>query len=209
VLFWQLSNYFHLGIDICFVRFYIKYISKREDKSMTTSNTTAQIATFLNVSPNQIKSVTEMAWVFCVVVKGCRARFVSKKAVKEKEKEKGMEMTRSQLANKISSDLDCTSKVWEKGDKVRVYLSHRGKDYGFVEIATKGVEFNLSGYANNVYGRVIRESIEGIKIKPESFRGQMLRTAAQPDSIQDSWDAYHKAAPDREYFFGAADEESY
>lgn len=49
----------------------------------TTQNTTAQIATFLNVSPNQIKSVTEMAWVFCVVVKGCRARFVSKKVVKE------------------------------------------------------------------------------------------------------------------------------
>jgi len=47
-----------------------------------TTNTTAQIATFLNVSPNQIKSVTEMAWVFCVVVKGCRARFVSKKIIK-------------------------------------------------------------------------------------------------------------------------------
>jgi hypothetical protein len=56
---------------------------------------------------------------------------------------------------------------------------------------------------------VLSANLEGIKIKPESFRGQMLRTAAQPDSIQDSWDAYHKAAPDREYFFGAADEESY
>ncbi len=52
---------------------------------MTTANTTAQIATFLNVSPNQIKSVTEMAWVFCVVVRGQRARFVSKKVVKEVE----------------------------------------------------------------------------------------------------------------------------
>jgi hypothetical protein len=52
-----------------------------------TTNTTAQIATFLNVSPNQIKSVTEMAWVFCVVVKGCRARFVSKKVAKQEEKE--------------------------------------------------------------------------------------------------------------------------
>ena len=50
---------------------------------MTTANTTAQIATFLNVAPNAIKSVTEMAWVFCVVVKGCRARFVSKKVVKQ------------------------------------------------------------------------------------------------------------------------------
>jgi hypothetical protein len=49
---------------------------------MTATNTTAQIATFLNVSPNQIKSVTELFYVFCVVVKGQRARFVSKKVVK-------------------------------------------------------------------------------------------------------------------------------
>ena len=50
---------------------------------MTTANTTAQIASFLNVAPNAIKSVTEMTWVFCVVVKGCKARFVSKKIIKE------------------------------------------------------------------------------------------------------------------------------
>jgi hypothetical protein len=37
----------------------------------------------------------------------------------------------------------------------------------------------------------------------------MIRTASQPSTIQDSWDAYHKGNPDREYFFGAADEESY
>lgn len=48
---------------------------------MTITSTTAQLATFLNVSPNQIKSITEMYWAFCVVVKGCRARFVSKKVV--------------------------------------------------------------------------------------------------------------------------------
>lgn len=52
---------------------------------MITANTTAQIATFLNVSPNQIKSITEMAWVFCVVVRGQRARFVSKKVVTEEK----------------------------------------------------------------------------------------------------------------------------
>ncbi len=40
-----------------------------------------QIAKVLNVSPEQIKSVREMAWVYCVVVAGCRATFVSKKAV--------------------------------------------------------------------------------------------------------------------------------
>ena len=52
---------------------------------MTTTNTTAQIATFLNVSFNQIKSVTELFYVFCVVVKGQRARFVSKKVVKQED----------------------------------------------------------------------------------------------------------------------------
>lgn len=53
-----------------------------EGKQMTTANTTAQIASFLNVAPNAIKSVTELFYVYCVVVKGCRARFVSKKIIK-------------------------------------------------------------------------------------------------------------------------------
>jgi hypothetical protein len=44
-------------------------------------NATIQIAQVLNVSPNQIKSVREMAWVYCVVVSGQRATFVSKKKV--------------------------------------------------------------------------------------------------------------------------------
>lgn len=44
-------------------------------------NATVQIAEVLNVSPNQIKSVREMAWVYCVVVFGQRATFVSKKKV--------------------------------------------------------------------------------------------------------------------------------
>ena len=44
-------------------------------------NATTQIAQVLDVSPNQIKSVREMAWVYCVVVYGQRATFVSKKKV--------------------------------------------------------------------------------------------------------------------------------
>jgi hypothetical protein len=44
-----------------------------------------QIAEVLNVSPNQIKSVREMAWVYCVVVVGQRATFVSKKKVEAKK----------------------------------------------------------------------------------------------------------------------------
>lgn len=39
----------------------------------------AAIANHLNVSPNQVVKVTELKWVWCVVVRGRRARFVSKK----------------------------------------------------------------------------------------------------------------------------------
>ena len=42
---------------------------------------TNQIAQVLNVAPNQIKSVTELYYVYCVVVFGRRATFVSKKKV--------------------------------------------------------------------------------------------------------------------------------
>jgi len=41
----------------------------------------AQIATFLNVAPNQIKRAEEWANVLFVQVHGCRPRFVSKKVI--------------------------------------------------------------------------------------------------------------------------------
>jgi len=84
---------------------------------MTTANTTAQIATFLNVAPNAIKSVTEMAWVFCVVVKGCRARFVSKKVVKT---EVDMEI------KKAAEWEEHAYKVIENGKTFRVFQSFNG-----------------------------------------------------------------------------------
>jgi len=116
-------------------------------------------------------------------------------------------MTRSDLAQKIVDAVDCTAKVWEKEGKVRVYLSHRGKDYGFVSITNSGIEFSLTGYANNAYGRVIREATEGIEIKQESFREQMLASCS--GTKQESWNAYHRQNPSEEYHFGAADEESF
>lgn len=83
------------------------------------TNTTAQIATFLNVSPNQIKSVTEMAWVFCVVVKGCRARFVSKKVVKE-------QITMSKPITKAEQKRDTKELVFS-GSEYRVILGIYGQ----------------------------------------------------------------------------------
>ena len=46
---------------------------------MTTNTVnTKAIAGFLNTAVDQIKSITEMAYVYCVVVKGFRPIFVSK-----------------------------------------------------------------------------------------------------------------------------------
>lgn len=81
-----------------------------------TTNTTAQIASFLNVAPNAIKSVTEMAWVFCVVVRGQRARFVSKKVVKKVNME----------IKKAAEWEEHAYKVIENGKTFRVFQSFNG-----------------------------------------------------------------------------------
>ena len=54
------------------------------------ANQIAQIATSLNVSPNQIKRAEEWASVLFVVVTGLGARFVSKKVIKMVKQIKGV-----------------------------------------------------------------------------------------------------------------------
>lgn len=121
-------------------------------------NAVAAVANHLNILESAIVEIQEWASVLWVRFVSGRPRFVSKKVVKV------IQMTRKQLAEKIANNLDCTSKVWAKSNKVRVYLSHRGKDYGFVEITANGVDWNLTSYANNAYGSAIRDSVEGIQI---------------------------------------------
>lgn len=123
------------------------FISK-EDKHMTSTNTTAQIATFLNVAPNAIKTVTEMAWVFCVVVKGCRARFVSKKIVKQEE----VKMSDSELAQAVAKAIKATGNsgnAWEKNEMNRVYVKGSGGAGGFIIIKNGELEFRLTGYGQS------------------------------------------------------------
>lgn len=83
---------------------------------MTTASTTAhaQIATFLNVAPNAIKSVTEMAWVFCVVVRGQRARFVSKKVIKVEVEMYQVESTNEGIM--IFPALNNGERLWASND---------------------------------------------------------------------------------------------
>lgn len=95
-----------------------------------TANTTAQIATFLNVSPNQIKSVTEMAWVFCVVVRGRRARFVSKKVIEVKTMSLSLSL---EDAQKVIGDPEAIERgyVTEKSVNAAIQLATELKANGF------------------------------------------------------------------------------
>lgn len=75
-------------------------------------NATIQIAEVLNVSPNQIKSVREMAWVYCVVVFGKRATFVSKKKVEAVTVEKVLSV----------SMMESVGNRWQKNGMDRIYF---------------------------------------------------------------------------------------
>lgn len=96
-----------------------------------------------------------------------------------------MEMTRIQLAKKIASELECTTKVWAKDSHVRVYLSHRGKSYGYVAINSDGIGWALTGYANNTYGSVISKVAEGVVISEpkEVVPGVRRLTQSEADAL--------------------------
>jgi hypothetical protein len=142
-----------------------------------TTNTTAQIATFLNVSPNQIKSVTEMAWVFCVVVKGCHARFVSKKVIKEKESVMKEYLYMNDLVNFTDEE----------------YQAH------FERAVAKFQSWQLRGFANN----------EG---HTAEFFNSRIQPVLEARLALEAAQAKPKAVAQttaKDYFFGAADEESF
>ena len=156
---------------------------------MTTANTTAQIATFLNAAPNAIKSVTEMAWVFCVVVRGQRARFVSKKVIK-------VEVVEMDFVTAFNEKFGTKAQLWQKHGLTRIYLNDR-KLPAYIEVKN-GVPQTHPAAPSEIKAFIKENSHLEICAVPsattskaQSFREQMLATASQPDSIQDSWKAYH------------------
>ena len=109
------------------------------------THVTNQIAAFLNVAPSQIVKITEMAWVYVVVVAGRKARFVSKKVVK-------MVRTDSQLANDVAKAIKATgnyANVWEKNGLTRVYVKGAGGAGGYIVIEDGELEFRLTGYGQS------------------------------------------------------------
>lgn len=129
-------------------------------------NATIQIAEVLNVSPNQIKSVREMAWVYCVVVVGKRATFVSKKKVEVAKVE-----TRQSIAVKVAELIG--GNVWQGGDKIRVYL---GK--GYVEVGARSLNCKaLNHYL--AYSKIREAGLDAAYETTEAVSQQTTATVAR------------------------------
>jgi hypothetical protein len=78
-----------------------------------------------------------------------------------------MDLSREKLAVKIASELPCEAKVWAKSNKVRIYLSHRGIDLGFLAVNDDGLEYALNGNPNPKFEAMIQKAIEGVNIIPD------------------------------------------
>jgi hypothetical protein len=177
---------------------------------------TAAIANHLNIAEAIIVSVEEWAHVLFVRFIGCRPRFVSKKV-------KAVEMiTRSDAAKEIAKavegfekeDYECS--VWEKGGRCRIYVKDMGysnarsQDQGFIHINTDGtIGFdNLKGRPRGVV-----ESVESLTLQiaedKEGAEAMAKPYSNLPQTKQESWDGYHSQRQAKDYYFGAADEESF
>ena len=101
----------------------------------------SQIAKVLNVAPEQIKSVREMAWVYCVVVFGQRATFVSKKKVNL-----SIEQVAAEVATKLKGQGIKHAQAWCKYGKARVYVWERE----YIDVDLNG-SVKLGGIATGTY----------------------------------------------------------
>jgi predicted HicB family RNase H-like nuclease len=139
------------------------------------ANQIAQIATSLNVSPNQIKRAEEWATVLFVVVQGKGARFVSKKVIKESVMKEYLYM--NDLVNFTDEE----------------YQAH------FERAVAKFQSWQLRGFANN----------EG---HTAEFFNSRIQPVLEARLALEAAQAKPKAVAQttaKDYFFGAADEESF
>jgi hypothetical protein len=121
-------------------------------------NLTIQVAEVLRVSPNQIRSVTELAWVYCVVVAGRRAAFVSKKKVVAVK----LLRTRWDIAQEVASLIG--GKPWKGGDKVRVYKG----DYGYVEVGAFGCNCKSLKNSYHEYNAIRKAGLDSYETVAET-----------------------------------------
>jgi hypothetical protein len=142
------------------------------------ANQISQIATSLNVSPNQIKRAEEWANVLFVVVQGKGARFVSKKVVSMTQLISGLEFAQKLQTlwnqskgsewNKLAGGF-VKARLWDKkADEIRVYFGD-----GYFSIKEIGGEFK-AGYFGFKYG-IQAEVVTLIKVLKEDFKLASLK----------------------------------
>lgn len=143
-------------------------------------NATIQIAQVLNVSPNQIKSVREMAWVYCVVVFGQRATFVSKKKVEAK------------MINYTESGTLHDGRLFVSGDELTAVLERQGANALYYNplswdaAANKWIGFN--GWRSfDSMDRAISEFSSSPKIAAKIPAGYMM-TSTGEIVLEADWD---------------------
>lgn len=176
--------------------------------------TTVAIAQHLNIAEFLIAEVQEWAHVLFVRFTSGRPRFVSKKVI-------NMNITRTEAAHKIKEALEADTRdkysvnIWEKGGRCRLYIkdlgyrNRRAQDQGFFGINTDG-SFNWDNLKNNSSALdVIRRAIEGLDILSDEGAKAMTQSSRRPLTKQESWAAYHKQNQVNDYYYGAADEESW
>ncbi len=122
----------------------------------------AQVANFLNVSPNQIKRCEEWASVLFVQIHGSRPRFVSKKVIME--------------IKKVENWKEHDYEVFENGVKYRVFS---GFNYWYVKPATgwKTVERpDICELAEKTYRAeiAVRRQAAAQSIQPVRIEAKMM-----------------------------------
>ena len=80
------------------------------------------------------------------------------------------------------------AQLWQKHGLTRIYTNDR-KLPAYFEVKNGVVQSHPAAPAE--MKAFIKENAHLEVSKTQSFREQMLATASQPDSIQDSWKAYH------------------
>lgn len=143
----------------------------------------AKVADFLNVSPNQVKRCEEWASVLFVQVHGCRPRFVSKKVIMQNS------ATAAEAANMIA---EAISKA--RGEKIETDLIGTIKTIelyplGCITIDARNGRVNYSSCSDPEAKKIAVSVMNALDVAPDTM----------PESRQKN----------KEWFYGAADEESF
>lgn len=185
---------------------------------------TIAVANHLKVEPSQIKEIRDFkCWnggeVWLAVIQGKGARFVSKKVVKMSTREEAAKLVKSALENEASESYQVS--IWQKNGRVRLYIKDMGyksasaQDQGYFAFNSDGTPFYDGLKRNSSVVRFIRKALEGIQVASDAEAEKQIQeskeafNSRQPQTIQESWAAYHRDNQPKEWHFGATDEESF